>query len=356
VKQKAESRRQKAETGRVQTKGVQRLLFFCLLPVAYCLLIFPAVCAQVSDYEGRAVSTVDVVLEGTPADAAAQNEFKSLLRVANGSEYSAVNVRQSLHDLYASGRIASARVEIDDPGNGTNRAIPIRVRFVVQRQIVITSVSIRIGPTTGTPIARDEIRARVNLLQSGRRFSIPAIEKNADEIQTYLRDRGYFNATVEHSEIPAPGDASGTRRIVVFTITPNEQARVGKFQIDPKLPLPNIAATLKLQQGTPFTRDLLGEDIDRIKQALIAQGLMAPQLKDPLVTRDPATNTIDIKLEGSPGPHVEVSFVNYTLKESKQQELLPLKREGNLDFAVIEEGSRRSHATVHYYTAVAQRH
>ncbi|HEX3084852.1 MAG TPA: POTRA domain-containing protein [Pyrinomonadaceae bacterium] len=341
MKQKAESRRQKAETGRVQTKGVQRLLFFCLLPVAYCLLIFPAVCAQVSDYEGRAVSTVDVVLEGTPADAAAQNEFKSLLRLAAGSEYSAVNVRQSLHDLYASGRIASARVEIDDPGNGANRAIPIRVRFVVQRQIVITSVSIRIGPTTGTPIARDEIRARVNLLQSGRRFSIPAIEKNADEIQTYLRDRGYFNATVEHSEIPAPGDASGTRRIVVFTITPNEQARVGKFQIDPKLPLPNIAATLKLQPGTPFTRDLLGEDIDRIKQALIAQGLMAPQLKDPLVTRDPATNTIDIKLEGSPGPHVEVSFVNYTLKESKQQQLLPLKREGNLDFAVIEEGSRR---------------
>jgi outer membrane protein assembly factor BamA len=342
VKQKAESRRQKAERGSGKNEGARRLLFFCLLPTAWCLLFFSPVQAQVGDYEGRTIAAVEVVIEGTPADNAAQNEFKSLLRISAGSEYSAVNVRQSLHDLYASGRIASGRVEIDDPGNGSNRAAPIRVRFVVQRQIVITSVSIRIGPTTGTPIARDEIRARVNLLQSGRRFSIPAIEKNADEIQTYLRDRGYFNATVEHAENPAPGDASGTRRIVVFTITPNEQARVGTFQIDSRLELPaDVVASLKLQPGTPFTRELLGEDLDHIKQALIAKGQMAPQLKDPEVTRDPAKNTIDIDLEGTPGPHVEVTFANYTLKESKQQKLLPLKREGNLDYAVIEEGARR---------------
>ncbi len=323
-------------------KGVQRLLFFCLLPAACCLLFSLSAHAQVGDYEGRSVAAVDVAIEGTPADPTAQGEFKSLLKISAGGEYSAVSVRQSLHDLYASGRIASARVEIDDPANGTNRALPIKVRFVVQRQIVIASVSIRIAPTTGTPIARDEIRARVNLLQPGRRFSVPAIESNADEIQTYLRDRGYFNATVEHSEVPAPGDTSGTRRIVIFAITPNEQAHVGKFIVDPRLNLPNVVATLKLQQGAPFTRDLLGEDIDRIKQALIAQGYMAPQLSDPKVTRNPTTGEIEISLEGTPGPKVEVMFsANYTLKESKQQKLLPIKREGNIDYAVIDEGARR---------------
>jgi outer membrane protein insertion porin family len=309
-----------------------------LIAVLFCLF-GPGAIAQVGDYEGRPVSAVDVVLEGTPADPAAQNEFKALLKITPGGEYSAVNVRQSLHDLYASGRVASARVEVDDPAGGTNRANPIRVRFVVQRQIIITSVNIRVTPATVIP--RDEIRARVNLLQSGRRFSMIAIEKNADEIQTYLRDRGYFNATIEHNEIPSAGDASGTRKIVVFVITLNEQARVGNFEIDPNLGLPNIGSTLKLQRGTPFTRELLGEDIERIKQALIAKHRMAPQLDDPIVTRDPATNTIDIVLKGKPGPLVDVSFANYTLKESKQQKLLPLKREANLDFAVIEEGARR---------------
>ncbi|HYW71634.1 MAG TPA: POTRA domain-containing protein, partial [Pyrinomonadaceae bacterium] len=298
--------------------------------------------AQVGDYDGRPVSAVDVTLEVTPADAAAQNEFKALLKISAGGEYSAVSVRQSLHDLYASGRVASARVEIDDAGNGSNRSLPIRVHFIVQRQIVIASVSIRIAATTGTPVARDEIRARVNLLQPGRRFSIAAIERNADEIQTYLRDRGYFNATVEHNEQPVSGDASGTKRIVIFAITPNEQAHVGKFDIDSRLKLPDIASNLKLETGAPFTRELLGEDLDTIKQALIAKGFMAPQFEDPKVTHDPNTNTIDIDLKGQLGPHVDIDFSpSYTLSESKQQKLLPLKREGNLDYAVIEEGTRR---------------
>ncbi len=322
-------------------RGLHRLLFFRLLPVAFCLLAFAGVHAQVGDYEGRPVSAVDVVFDGTPSDPAAENEFKALLKIAAGTDYAAVNVRQSLHDLFASGRVASARVEIDDTAQVSNRANPIRVRFIIQRQVVIAGVSIRIAPTPGTPIARDEIRARLNLLEPGRRFSIPAIERNADEIQIYLRDRGYYNATVEHNEIPDPGDTSGTRRIVVYAITPNEQARVGSFDIDPALNIPKVAATLKLQPGSPFTRDVLGDDLNRIKQALIAQGRMAPQLKDPVVSYDPEKNEINITVKGTPGPHVDVSFANYTLKESKQQKLLPIKREGNLDYSVIEEGGRR---------------
>jgi outer membrane protein assembly factor BamA len=340
VSQKAAGRRQKAESGRGKSRSVLRLLFFCLLPVAYCLLVFTVIHAQVGDYEGRSVSAVDVVIEGTPADPAAENEFKSLLKISSGGEYSAVTVRQSLHDLFASGRIASARVEIDDTANGSNRAIPIRVRFIIQRQIIIAGVRLTIIPAT-TAIAKDEIRARLNLLEPGRRFSIPAIERNADEIQTYLRDRGYYNATVEHSENPDPADASGIRRIVVYTITPNEQARVGSFVIDPALNIPKVASTLKLQPGTPFARDVLGDDLNRIKQALIAQGRMAPQLNDPVVSHDPEKNEINIDLRGTPGPLVDVSFANYTLKESKQQKLLPIKREGNLDYSVIEEGGRR---------------
>src|SRR5437762_12739959 len=63
------------------------------LVLATALLVFflcpNSAVAQVGDYEGRPISSVEVVLEGTPADAAAQSEFKSLLRVAPGAEYSA---------------------------------------------------------------------------------------------------------------------------------------------------------------------------------------------------------------------------------------------------------------------------
>ena len=337
-KQQAVSKRQK----RASRKCIQ---VFCLLPAAYCLLflfLIPVtVCAQVGDYEGRPVSNVEVVLEGSPPDPDDQAEFQSLLKIVSGKEYAAVNARQSLHDLFASGRVAAARIEVAEVQPGGGRTGPIRVRFVVQRQIVIAGVTLKIGPTTGTPIARDEIRARLNLLEPGRRFSLQAIERNADDIQAYLRDRGYYNATVEHAEVPDPSDASGARRVVVYTITPGAQARVGQFIIDPALDVSTVRPSLKLQPGAPFTRDILGEDLNSIKQALIAKGFLAPQLKDPIVKIDSPKNEINITLEGTPGPKVDVKFRNYTLSEKKQKELLPIKREGNVDYSALQEGARR---------------
>jgi outer membrane protein insertion porin family len=301
-----------------------------------------AVCAQVGEYDGRPVSAVEIVFEGSPPDASAQAELQSLLKIVAGVEYSAVNARQSLNDLFASGRAAAARLEVVEAQPGGGRNSSIRVRFIIQRQIIIAGVTLRLGPTTGTPIARDEIRARLNLLEPGRRFSVQAIERNADEIQTYLRDRGYYNATVEHSEEPAPSDTTGTRRRVVYTITPGVQAHVGQFVIDiPGLDLNTIRPLLKLQSQAPFTRDLLGEDVITLKQALIAKGFLAPQLKDPTVQIDSTKNEINIGLEGTLGPHVEVSFKNYVLSEKKQKELLPIKREGNVDYSALEEGGRR---------------
>jgi outer membrane protein insertion porin family len=300
------------------------------------------VVAQVGDYEGRPVSAVEVVFEGSPPDAADQAELQTLLKIAAGGEYSAVNARQSLNDLFASGRASGARVEIVEAQPGGGRNTPIRVRFVVQRQIVIAGVTLRLTPTTGTPIARDEIRARLNLLEPGRRFSVQAIERNADEIQAYLRDRGYYNATVEHAEEPDPSDSSGTRRVVVYTIAPGVQAHVGSFEIAiPGFDLNAIRPSLKLQIGAPFTRDLLGEDVNTIKQALIAKGFLAPQLKDPTVQIDSAKNEVNIKLEGSQGPQVEVSFKNYVPSEKEQKAFLPIKREGNMDYSALEEGARR---------------
>jgi outer membrane protein insertion porin family len=339
-RQKAVSRKQKAASGRC-------FRFFCLLPAVHCLIFLLTISqttfAQVGDYEGRPVATVEVVLEGSPPDPSAQAEFQSLLKIVPGGEYSAVSARQSLHDLFSSGRVASARIEIVEASSGGGRNGPVRVRLLVHRQIVIAGVSLRIGPTAGIPVARDEIRARLNLLEPGRRFSVQAIERNADEIQTYLRERGYYNAAVEHAEEPDPADTTGTRRRVVYTITPGAPARVGEFNVDikPSFDLQAVRPTLKLQPGALFTREALGDDLITIKQALIAKNYLAPMLDDPTVEFDSQKNAINIKLEGKVGPKVDVEFRNYSLSDKKQRELLPIKREGNIDISVLEEGARR---------------
>ena len=125
--------------------------------------------ARIEDYEGRQITAVDLVFEGTANEPNAIAEFIALLKVAPNTQYSAVRVRDSLQALFDSERVANARVEVIE--EGANRTGPIRLRFVVQRQVQIGDVRIElVGAVTGSPISTDEMRARLNFVQSGNRL------------------------------------------------------------------------------------------------------------------------------------------------------------------------------------------
>src|SRR5688572_14583277 len=292
---------------------------------------------RIEDYEGRQIVGVELVFEGTRTFPTIQAEFMTLLRVAPNTPFSAARVRESLQALFDSGRVANARVEVTE--EGTPRTGPVRLKFVVQRQVQISDVRIELPPAAADTISTDEIRARLNFLQPGTRLTKQVIARNADEIQVYLRDRGFFNATVESVE---ELDRTGVRAAVTYRINPGEQARVDTFDIQitgfsPAL----VRTTLALQPGALFTRDDLAADVTKIRDALVTAGFLSPVLEDARVERDAEKNTVKISLKGVQGPKVSVAITNIELSEKKQRELLPVKREGNIDFSAIVEGSRR---------------
>jgi len=246
-------------------------------------------------------------------------------------------VRDSLQALFESGRVANARVEVVE--QGANRTGPVQLRFVVNRQVQIGDVRIELGPVTGTPISVDELRARLNFVQPRTPLSQQLVLRNADEIQIYLRDRGYFNATVEPVENVGP---RGLRATVVYRVTPGDQARVEAFDININgFDASTVRPSLTLQPGIPFTRDDLSSDVSKIRDALIAKNFLAPVLDDARVERDPDKNTVRIAVSGAVGPTVNVKVTNYEISEKTQRELLPVKREGNVDYSAIVEGARR---------------
>jgi outer membrane protein insertion porin family len=300
---------------------------------------------DVGDYEGRPVEAVEVVIEGATNDATAQAEFASLITV--GREYSAVRVRESLDALFLSGRVANARVEIIEgsgpatstAGAAANATRPLRLRFVVKRQVLVRDVVLELIPPTGTTLSTDELRGRLNMLEPGARVSEQTLRRNADLIQEYLRDRGFFRADVDFAQ---QLDASGTRATITFRVTPNEEARVAAFNIQVQgFDAARVRPVLKLQAGAPFSRSTLGEDIGRLRQEIISLGYLAPQLDDPQVSLDSASNMVTINLAGGVGPKVSVQVNGYELKEKAEKELLPVRREGNIDLSAIEEGRRR---------------
>jgi len=317
--------------------GVLRsLLALFVLTTTVCAEATTAFAGGMDEYEGRLITAIEVVFEGSPADPAAQADLLSILKIAPNTEFSAVLVRDSLQALFESLRVANARVEVVE---SATKIGPIRLRFVIQRQVQIGEVRLELGPVLGTPISEDELRARLNLIQPGTRLSKQIIVRNADEIQVYLRDRGYFSASVEPVE---EVDPSGTRAIVTYRITPGEQSRVGAFNIEiTGFDAAKVRPLLRLPPRAPFTREALGEDVKRIKEAIIADGYLAPQLEEPRVERDAERNLMTISLKGGVGPKVKVNIPDYPLDEKTTRELLPVMREGNIDVSAIEEGARR---------------
>jgi outer membrane protein assembly factor BamA len=295
---------------------------------------------DLSRYEGRTVESVEVSVEGASLDDSALGELRTRIRVAAGRPFSAVAVRESLQALFDTGRVADARVEARDAaGTGADGRPRVALRFVLRPQVTVAGVEFQIGADFGAEITEDELRSRVTLLEPGRRLSELSLRENADAVQAYLRDRGFYRAEVSYAQ---QLDATRTRATVVYTVTPGAPATLESFDIkitgfDPA----TLRRELKLQPGARFTQATLGEDLKRIRQALIEKGYLAPRLEEPDVRLDSATNRVSVTLAGSVGPKVEVRIEGYDLREKIRRELLPVEREGTIDFAAIIEGARR---------------
>jgi outer membrane protein assembly complex protein YaeT len=341
----------------------RRFIFVLLLLVACgvrvsgapaaAVVVVAVVAEGVSDlsrYEGRTVASVEVVYEGAARNETGEGELRRLLTVAPNTPFSAVRVRESLQALFDSGRVENARVEAVEvrvaAGVG-GAAVPVALRFVVRPQVRVTDVQLDLvgaaaassPPPGGAPVTADELRARLNLLDPGARVSEQTLRAGADAIQVYLRDRGYFRADVTYTRTL---DAAGTGAIVAYSVNPGAQATVEAFNIQiTGFDAATVRPDLRLAVGAPFTRTALGEDVGRIRRAIMGQGFLAPQLGEAQTVIDPARNTITVNLTGGIGPRVNVEVTGFEVGDKKREELLPVKREGSIDQATVTEGGRR---------------
>jgi outer membrane protein insertion porin family len=290
-------------------------------------------------YEGRNISAVEIAIEGAPPNPDIENNLRAALTVAPNTSFSSVRVRESLENLFKSGRVSRARVEVYESG-----ANDVRLRFVAHLQLLVSSVEIQFdtagaAQNNNAAVSVDDIRGRVNLLQPGARVTESALRSNADAIAAYLRDRGYYRAEVNYTTQP---DATGTRAVVSYRIRLNEQARVANFTIDiPNFSTAKVYQQLTLKPNAVFSRVALNNDVERIRQALISEGYLAPQLSEPQTTINETGNAVTITLKGTTGPKVNVAVHGYKISSKTEQQLLPIEREGTIDPSAIEEGRRR---------------
>ncbi|HEX3561113.1 MAG TPA: POTRA domain-containing protein [Pyrinomonadaceae bacterium] len=307
----------------------------------------PRLAPDLSRYEGRTIESVDVSVEDASVDEAGLAEFRARLRVAPGRPFSSVLVRESLQNLFETRRIADARVEARDvPGTvGAGGGPRVALRFIIRPQVVVAGVTFEIGADFGAEITEDELRSRVTLLEPGKRLTDQLLRENADAVQAYLRDRGFYRAEVTYSQ---QLDPTRTRATVLFNVNPGPPTTVGQFNIQIKgfdntngFDPATVQRQMKLQAGTHFTQAALGQDVSSVRQAIIAKGYLAPRIEEPGVSLNSAANQINITLTGAIGPHVDVRVEGYQLSDKQRHDLLPIEREGTIEYSAIVEGARR---------------
>lgn len=309
---------------------------FCLLPFTLCLFIL-GVRAQNKYENHRILEPVEITFEGNDPDVSAAEELRLIARNALGATYSTVKIRDAIQAIYNTNRIVSVSVEASEVG-----ADAVRLRFIIKRKTQAETVAVVIGRSVGDDeVTEDELLLRINLVSAGNTVSEQVLQRNAGVILEYLRDRGFYKSEVTFTQRRSTTD---TRVGVTFNVIPNEQAKTGAFNIQIEgFDAAPLREKLKLKPGEYFSRAKLEQDLERVRRELREKNFFAPELAEPRVVFEAETNTVNISLTGKVGAVVKVTVESEGEKvgEGTQAKLLPIKREGSLDFSAIVEGQRR---------------
>lgn len=288
-------------------------------------------------FEGRPVGAVNIELEaGDVQSTAAAEQYRLIARTAVGDRYSTVRVRDAIAVLYDTRQIATVAVQASDAANDR-----VDLRFIIRRRTVAKTVSVRIEQDPEQKVTEQELLLRLNLLDPGKTISERTLQNNADAIVEYLRDRGFYRAEAQFEQRPI---GQGIDVAVVFRVNTGQQAKLENLDVNiDGIETAKLTRGLRLTRSSPFSRSLLDQDIERIRESLRAEGFLAPSIDEPRLVYDSETNSMDVRITGNAGPSVTVLVESdrERVGSGTQNRLLPVKRGGTLDYAAIVEGERR---------------
>jgi len=305
-----------------------------------CIAIFTAllvttVAAQ-NKSEKRRIAKTEIVIAGAEANSPLAEEFRIIIRDTLGPVYSTPRIRDTIEGLYNTRRIDTITVTA-----AADAAGDVLLTFNVKRKTQAERVTVVVGESVGDTVTEQELLFKLNLLTPGTVITEQNLRNNADEILDYLRERGFYKSAVTYERKPL---RSANEVGVTFRVMPGEQTKVSSFTVNIEgytKPIP--PQTFKLRPGKEFSRERLLADIAKVRELLKKEDFIAPQLDEEKVQYDSDTNTIAVTLTGKAGPTVKIVVDSEQQKvgERNQNTLLPIKREGTLDFAAIIEGERR---------------
>ena len=284
--------------------------------------------AAVTDYLGKPIGSVRLLVEGREASDAALTQVVSTVA---GQPLSMMQVRETIAHLFSLGRFEGVTVDaaIED-GRVALRYDLIPIHPVAR---------IRFDGPLGVPgIDQGELRrALVD------RYGVsPPLGSAADMtriLSDALRERGYLNASITPQPIL---EHSPERATLVFTIDPGTRTTIGNVEVDgePTVGRSELVGRLGVSPGAPYQRDALNSRIEKYIEERRSKGYYEAKIL-PQVRLSADQRIADLTLTVIPGPRVRVAFTGDPLPSDRRAEMVPVEREGSVDEDLLEDSSNR---------------
>ena len=293
----------------------------------------PAVQNVIPSYEGQKVTTVE--LAGQPDINV--DEYRPMLTLKPGEEFSQQKIDQSIVALKATGRFKGVRLELRPDSDG------VRVMLVLQPAMYF---GIYEFPGAVKQFTYSRLVQVADFPPRGA-FSMVDVQRAQEALVAFFRRSGYFRAEVT-PELKV--DRKNGLVSVDFNTKLNKKAKFGNIDIEGPTPqetehlrsvLKGFMARLRgaaIRPGKTYRLKTLSNASQRLESTLMSQDHLAAKVKLIGAEYHADSNRADIKFNVQIGPVVHVKVAGAHLWPWTRHSVLPVYAGLGVDPELIQEG------------------
>jgi outer membrane protein assembly complex protein YaeT len=294
----------------------------------------PGVCAQApapsretssADTPARQVAGLRVVTESGRV----LQENPPELSLRPGAPADAAAIRDTLRELFRTGRYADIRVE-ETPVEGG-----VRLDFVVRQNLFFNRVRVE-------GIGEERVTSRVLAslqLALGEAYTETAVNDALVRIAEALREEGFCEAAVTHEVEKLEETRQANVRIVV---RPGRRARIGALTLRNNTAFPDreLLGKSRLRAGRTVNPRRFERGADRLRRFLADKGYLAARVLIRRGEYDAGQRAVPLEIEATAGLRVRVAVEGARVSQKALRELMPIYQEGSVDEDLLQEGRR----------------
>ena len=303
--------------------------------------------AQGGELEGIPVLSVRHQPANSQAPPIEPEALDRIVTQRAGEPYSSRKIRESIDRLFATGRFADIQVDAAREAGG------LVLTFLTSGRYFIGGVSVR---GVEAPPSESQLRAAARL-RLGYSYSDGDLPAATDGVREALQSEGYYQAEI----VPRVEEHPETNQVdILFEVRPGPRAEFGAVEVagTPVFPAERLRTEARGDAGDSLSSRRVQDGLGRLQELYRGENYLEAEIQIARRTFHPETNRVDLDLDVTAGPRIEISVTGANLDRSEMERLIPIFEERTLDEDLLREGQRNlaNHFEAQGYFDVAVRY